>query len=103
MNKKIRTLESLTFTLTNVNRALVTARGTVPTDGWTEPELGNEHVDDGTTHLDFLATPPRGAAADVISHLEAGCTFFLVGKPREITVHAETNEMRVTLPALGDP
>ena len=99
----IAKLTELTFTLTNVNRATVHARGETPTAGWTDPELGNERVGDGIAHLDFLAEAPTDAAADVITAISTQRTFFLAGEPQEITVHSETNEMSVTLPSIGDP
>ena len=100
--QKISRLTKLTFTLSNSNRATVTAEGEVPTGGWKEPELANERVGDGITHLDFDAVPP-GAGTDVISAISAHKVFILGSEPREITVHSQTNEMSIALPSIGDP
>jgi hypothetical protein len=99
----IANLTKLTFTVApSGSRADVKAEGQTSSSGWTEPELGNERVGDGITHLDFLAVAP-GASADVMTPISTTRTFILTGEPRDITVHSQTNELSITLPQIGDP
>lgn len=103
MKQKVSKLTDLTFTLSSSNKALVTAAGEVPTLGWTDQELGNDRVGDGILHTDFLAQAPTGLPGSAISPISVERSFLLQGQPQDITVHSETNELSVTLPAMGDP
>lgn len=101
--KTINRIVSLSFTLTNVNRAKIAAVGEVTSGGWSAGELVNPRVGDGILHLDFVATPPSGPSDDALHPIEASYTQWLAAQPQEVTVHAERNEESITLPATGDP
>jgi plastocyanin len=96
-------ITSLQWTLDSVNKATLIAKGTVRTTGWTHPELVNPRIGDGILHLDFVALPPLGGAGNAITEIEARHSLPLGSQPQDITVHTETNEMSVTLPAIGEP
>jgi hypothetical protein len=102
MKTKVSKLTDLQFAVSAVNKAVVTAKGEVPTLGWTSPELGNDRMGDGILHTDFLAQSPEGATGQAISPIEIQRSFSLGPQAREITVHSETNEMSITLPSAGD-
>lgn len=104
---KIPQVESVSLSLaSSPGRIIVIASGTVPTSGWTEPEL----VDtcgapaDGNVHLDFVASKPAGIVLQVISPIGAkrfvqrgaGMTCFVI--------HAGNNEIRECIDVtIGDP
>ncbi len=102
MKNKVSKLTDLKVSLSSVNKALVAAKGEVPTLGWSDSELGNDRIGDGILHLDFLAQPPTGTPGQQISPIEVQRSFPLGPQAQDITVHSETNEMSVTLPAIGD-
>jgi hypothetical protein len=99
----IDSIQDLTFTLTSVNWAKLTAKGEVTTGGWTGGELTNPRIGDGILHLDFVAQPPTGPATDAFEEIEATYLQLLAGQPQDVTVHAARNQMDIRLPAVGDP
>ena len=96
-------ITDLKFTLSDVNSATLTAKGNVRTTGWTKPELARPRIGDGILHLDFAAQSPTGGSGDAIAEVEARRSLPLGSQPQDVTVHTETNEMSVRLPAIGDP
>lgn len=103
MKELIFRIVEVTYTLTSVNRATIVVLGEVSTSGWTEPEIGNPRVGDGILHLDFVAQRPTGIVLEVITPISAKYDQSLGNEPQDVTVHSRTNEMSVTLPAIGDP
>lgn len=103
MKKSIHKITDLSFTLSAVNSAKLTALGEVSTSGWTEGELGTDRVGDGILHLDFSAKPPSGIVQEVITPISAERIIQLGSQPQDITVHSTSNEMSLTLPGAGDP
>jgi hypothetical protein len=77
-------------------KLLIEADATVPTSGYSEPELV-EYVyvhppADGIYELDFIAKPPSGGSADVISPISA--SHVMVPMPdglRGVKVYASRN------------
>lgn len=96
-------ITGLEWTLGSTNKAILTAKGKVPTTGWTQPELVNPRIGDGILHLDFVALPPLGGSGNAITDIEAELSLPLGPQPQDVTVHTETNEMSIRLPAIGDP
>lgn len=103
MKELIFRLTDVSFTLSSVNRATITATGEASTPNWTGPELANPRIGDGILHLDFVAQRPEGAVTEVITPIETRYVRQLGGEPQDVTVHSATNEMSVRLPAAGDP
>ena len=103
MKTKVSKLVDLTFSITSGNKALVIAIGEVPTSGWLEPELTNDRTVDRIFHSDFVGTKPTAAAAQVLTPIRAERSFLLRPQEQQLTIHSETNERSVTLPAAGDP
>ena len=69
----------------------VLAKGNVRTEGWTSPEL--RQIGFEASEFEFVAAPPRGGAAEVITPIEAEGTFGPLRPPFpvEVTVCGETN------------
>jgi hypothetical protein len=103
MKEKIYNLTDVTFTLSSPNRATLSATGEASTPGWTELELGNQRIGDGTIHLDFLGAPPAGNVIQVLTPAAAQRTMLLGPQPQSVTVHSASNDMSIQLPAAGDP
>jgi hypothetical protein len=76
----------------------ITATGTVPAAGWTNPRLVPytyiQAPPDGIYDLDFVANPPNGIVAQVITPIEA--LYAWRNAPvglKGIRVHASTNSV----------
>lgn len=83
----VRTMES------SPEQLQIEANGTVPTGGWTKPELrpSQEKGSNGTLVLEFFAQPPEGMATQVLSPVTATYT---TAKPKDykgVKVVAQTN------------
>jgi hypothetical protein len=94
----------LVLEVTEVNLAIlesfplqlqITAFGTVPTTGWTNPQLIPytyiQAPPDGIYDFDFVATPPKDISAQVISPIRVRAVVPAEGI-KGIRVHASTNE-----------
>jgi hypothetical protein len=72
----------------------VLAKGTVPTTGWSNPQLIPyvyvQAPPDGIYDFDFVATPPKDIAAQVISPIRVSATLPGQGV-KGIRIHASTN------------
>ncbi len=90
-------------------KIIVTATGTVPTSGWTKPELSQwfyiRAPDDGIQDFDFVAQAPTGPALERISPIE-GVTmleadpsnYWGSGKPlKGVRIHSQTNSVQELL------
>lgn len=78
----------------------VTVFGTVPSTGWTNPQLVPytyvQAPPDGIYDFDFMAIPPKDIVAQVISPIRARTEFFAEGV-KGIRVHASLNSKVVLL------
>jgi hypothetical protein len=94
----------LVLEVTEVNLAIlesfppqlqITAFGTVPTTGWTNPQLIPytyiQAPPDGIYDFDFVATPPKDVAAQVISPIRVRVVVPSEGI-KGVRIHASTNE-----------
>ena len=103
MRKQILRVTAVTFTLTSVNRAMIRATGEVPTAGWSDPQLDGPRLGDGILHLSFVAEPPGNKnVTQVITSISAEHSVQLGSQPQDVTVHAQSNEMSLRLPAADD-
>jgi hypothetical protein len=72
----------------------VTAFGTVPSAGWKNPQLIPytyiQAPPDGIYDFDFVATPPQGVVAQVISPIRVRTTFPAEGV-KGVRIHASSN------------
>lgn len=74
MKTKIMDVVSASCALlkTNPARLQIVASGFVNTAGWSAPELANPRLDaNGVLSLDFVANPPTGIVAQVVSPISA--------------------------------
>jgi hypothetical protein len=78
----------------------ITASGTVPTAGWTNPQLLPriyiQAPPDGIYDFDFVANPPKNTAAQVVTPIQA--TYVWQSLPsglKGVRIHAATNEQVV--------
>jgi hypothetical protein len=78
----------------------VLAKGTVPSAGWTNPQLIPyvyiQAPPDGIYDFDFVATPPKGVAAQVVSPIRVSATLPGQGV-KGIRVHASLNAKEILL------
>ncbi len=97
MNKtKVSTITDL-----KVNQPAVTGRvtiavaGIVNTAGWRDPELiDTPHPpQDGNRHFDFVATPPDGLEAQVLTPIAATRSIIASLGKLCVIVHAATNDL----------
>lgn len=103
MKERISKIVSLNLSVPAVNRATIRAEGQVPTSGWTDGELSNDRLENDIMHFDFIAQRPTGRVSQVVTQIPTSRTMLLSPQPQKVTVHSETNDMSVTLPASGDP
>jgi hypothetical protein len=79
----------------------VSARGLVPTSGWTHPELGPWMYivppADGILDLDFIATAPTGIVLQVFSKIGVSSAFPVPGWIVGVRVHSTTNRIEAML------
>lgn len=72
----------------------ITVFGTVPTPGWTNPQLVPytyiQAPPDGIYDFDFVASPPKDIVAQVVSPIRVRTEFFAEGV-KGIRVHATLN------------
>ncbi len=78
----------------------VRAIGIVPTVGWTEAQLvpSASPPSDGEVHLDFVAKPPGGIMAPVVTDIDASTTLPARPDVTRLVVHSRTNELTRALP-----
>jgi hypothetical protein len=86
----------------------ITASGTVPTGGWSNPKLDPyiyiQAPLDGIYDFNFVADPPEGVATQVISPIEA--TFImenLTSDVKGVRIHASQNSKTALLDDSGQP
>jgi hypothetical protein len=91
------------FPLWGTSRVLIEAEGTVPTSGWTDPELSAyvyvKPPADGIYEFDFCATPPVGIVSEVITDVTARP--YIMEAPenfRGVRVYASLNKLEAYLP-----
>lgn len=80
---------------------VIRASGTTRTGGWVRPKLRPAEISpEGVRGFEFVAEAPTGPVIQVLMPIEAVATLDSVPEGvREIVVRAETNEMRVAVPA----
>jgi hypothetical protein len=95
-------------------RATLSAVGTVPTSGWSDAKLV-PHVyvmppADGIWGVEFVARPPSGATARVVTDIAASMSLASLEGVAGFRVHARENSMTIRVPELhegefepGDP
>ncbi|MFC3320719.1 hypothetical protein [Mesorhizobium cantuariense] len=73
----------------------VSARGWVPTSGWSHPDLAPWMYivppKDGILDLDFVATPPTGLVLQVFTRISVTKAFPVPGWVVGVRVHSSTN------------
>jgi hypothetical protein len=89
-------------------KLLIEAKATVPTSGYTKPELVEykyiQPTPDGIYDFDFYAKPPTGASADVISSISA--SYIMLPMPRDlkgVRIHASRNSKVARLSQAATP
>jgi hypothetical protein len=100
MKTLVREITDLNFSLSAVNRAMITAVGNVLTSGWTNPELTDSGQVDNGVRFDFVAESPGGTVSQLITEITASKSLPLAGQ--KIVVRSETNERSIQLPNPGD-
>ena len=108
MSKLVFDITDVSIAVTGVNRIRIDAKGNTRTSGWTNPALvpskSTTPSEPDVFHFDFVADPPYGVSADVITPIEASHSLSgIVGRPVTITVHAETNEKSASIELVDDP
>ncbi len=82
----------------------ITVRGTVTTAGWTDPQLKPftyvQAPPDGVYDFDFVATPPKGVAAQVMTPIRLKVVLPGAGV-NGIRVHAAQNNKEVIFNPTG--
>ena len=112
MPNKVKVLEVKDVRLTVYRsippKLLIEADGIVPTTGYTDPELieyiYKQPPPDGIYDFDFVATPPQGGSADVLSPISA--SYLLVPIPKGlkgVKVHASWNSVQADLGWASSP
>lgn len=86
----------------------ITASGTVPTSGWSNPKLDPyiyiQAPPDGIYDFNFVADPPEGVATQVISPIEAAFIMEnLTSDVKGVRVHASQNSKTALLDDSGQP
>ena len=86
----------------------ITASGTVPTGGWSNPKLDPyiyiQAPPDGIYDFNFVADPPEGVATQVISPIEAAFIMEnLTSDVKGVRVHASQNSKTALLDDSGQP
>lgn len=86
---------------------LVKVCGTVPTTGWTDPQLSPwiyiVPPKDGILDLDFNARPPTGIVLQVFTTICLSTTLFIPDWVRGVRVHSSTNAIEAKLPGGKNP
>ena len=84
----------------------ITVRGTVPSAGWTDPQLTPytyvQTPPDGVYDFDFVATPPKGVVTQVMTPIRLRVVLPGAGI-NGIRVHAAQNSKEVILKPTGAP
>ena len=86
----------------------ITASGTVPTGGWSNPKLDPyiyiQAPPDGIYDFNFVADPPEGVATQVISPIEAAFIMEnLTSDVKGVRIHASQNSKTALLDDSGQP
>ena len=96
MRKKVLEIRDVEVTVHSDGRLDVRARATVPSLGWSAPELVPYSTAvaprDGIYDLDFLADAPHGSAS-VLDVLAADVSLILPSTTKGIRVHASVNAL----------
>lgn len=84
----------------------VTAVGTVPTAGWTNPSItGAGIISNGILQYDFEAYPPSGHALQVLSQVKASSQFGGPGTSiaglTTVRITAKENSIEIPFPPCG--
>ena len=105
MQAKVLTVNAVLLLHAPDQHCFIVATGTVSTSGWSngelQPRIYIHPPEDGVWDWDFVATPPDGIAADVISPVTAQSVVFT---PPEwmlgVRVHASTNTLVASVAAV---
>ncbi|HVF57300.1 MAG TPA: hypothetical protein VM934_14190 [Pyrinomonadaceae bacterium] len=107
MSEKIFEVTDVTIGVTGVRSIRIDAQGNASSAGWTNPALvpsegtGREA---GVFHFDFVADPPEGMSADVLTSISASEGMSVVGGQKTVVVvHAASNEMSAEIELPDDP
>ncbi len=109
MTHKVLEVKSVSLALLQSKppQLAITATGSVPTTGYTDPQLVpylyTVPPSDGIYDFDLVATPPGGIAGDVV--LPVVATFVMEQIPtglKGVRVHASSNEKDARLDTKGE-
>ncbi|MBD9628011.1 hypothetical protein IB279_34225 [Ensifer sp. ENS06] len=79
----------------------ISARGTVPTTGWTRPDLVPwvyiVPPKDGILDLDFVSSQPPGIVAQVVSPISVTKAMLVPAWVVGVRVHSSTNDMEANI------
>lgn len=93
----IDTVEAIDFSLLGSNRLLISAKGTVPTSGWSSPRLSPRVYAtppaDGVWDFDFEADAPIGMVLQVLQSFSASGTFPAPHWLKGVRVRGENNSI----------
>ncbi|MER9215868.1 hypothetical protein NKI54_28065 [Mesorhizobium sp. M0663] len=85
----------------------VSAKGTVPTTGWTQPDLAPWSYiappKDGILDLDFVATQPTGLVLEVICPISVTKAFQIPAWVLGVRVHSSTNKVEAMIAGAKKP
>jgi hypothetical protein len=100
-------LESLMRIPENPPVISVSAKGWVPTSGWTHPELAPwmyiKPPTDYILDLDFVATAPTGPVLQVFSKIGVVKTFPVPSWVVGVRVHSSTNSIEAKIAGASEP
>lgn len=108
MSQRIFEITEVTIGVTGVRSIRIDAQGNASTAGWTNPALvpseSEREQSANVFHFDFVADPPDGMAADVLTPISASHGMSVVtGQRIEIIVHAASNEKSAEIELSDDP
>ena len=100
-------VESLIVIPENPPVIAVSAKGYVPTSGWSHPDLAPWMYivppKDGILDLDFVASPPTGWVIQVFSKIGVVKAFPVPYWVRGVRVHSSTNEIEALIEGATQP
>ncbi|MER8506351.1 MULTISPECIES: hypothetical protein [unclassified Mesorhizobium] len=100
-------IESLIVIPENPPAIAVSAKGSVPTTGWTHPDLAPwiyiTPPKDGILDLDFVATQPTGFVLQVFTTIGVVKAFPVPAWVIGVRIHSSTNKMEAKIEGASEP
>ncbi|HKR00232.1 MAG TPA: hypothetical protein VJT09_06140 [Pyrinomonadaceae bacterium] len=108
MSERVFEVTEVTLGVTGVRSIRIDAQGNASSAGWTNPALvrsesGGERAPN-VFHFDFVADPPQGMSAQVLTPISASEGMSVpTGQRIRIVVHAASNEESAEIELSDDP